>query len=608
MNRKEKLHNKLNSVYFDLLANIGTYRYEQFLSLMATEIKTLLHAPYTAFYLYDNWSKTYSLVTDSIAEEKLLHKNVKLETDSYSETDFLQGSPEGMETCLIPLSLKHESHGFLIILNDNNKDLHSNGIADLLKKETENVLGVIHQYHINETNDLNNRLLFAFATKVFPSTNRTDILKEIINVLKNRYPEFSYNLLLSQDNEADSSLPIQTIEYSDAVTKRMSTQAFLTGVVQIEDQVNEKQTCIYAPLSGKQAVYGVLKIISPELEVFSEQEIKFIEKFAETAGKAIENATLYQHSEHHVSNLKLINETTQKLNSNLKLSEITKLVRNQILWSSHASQVGIIYYNEESNQKFDILTESTAYFNTKKGHSFVNHLSESINIEALFSGDYRSNESFPYRSVMAIPMSQSGTVHGLIVVMHEESYFFSFETFKLVQSLVQHSTLAFMNTILKDKLEKAVITDYLTKLYSRSYLEEKINQHMETDENGVLILFDIDDFKRINDKYGHHVGDEVLKQIASIMKQHIESEDVPARWGGEELAIYLPATTIQEGFQIAGVISKQVEENTKPTVTLSSGVSSWVNGVLDTVSDLFIRTDKALYEAKGAGKNSVVQR
>ena len=158
-----------------------------------------------------------------------------------------------------------------------------------------------------------------------------------------------------------------------------------------------------------------------------------------------------------------------------------------------------------------------------------------------------------------------------MIVVHSAPYAFSFDTFKLLKSLIHHSTLAFTNTILREELEKMVITDHLTKLYSRNYLDEKIKESMGIDGEGTFIIIDIDDFKSINDTYGHQIGDDVIIQVAQIIQANIRSTDVGARWGGEELAIYLPRVSMETGIQIAERLVIKVREESNPKITVSCG-------------------------------------
>jgi diguanylate cyclase (GGDEF)-like protein len=151
-----------------------------------------------------------------------------------------------------------------------------------------------------------------------------------------------------------------------------------------------------------------------------------------------------------------------------------------------------------------------------------------------------------------------------------------------------------------------VITDHLTKLYSRNYLDDKIQQSMEEDGEGTFIIIDIDDFKLINDTYGHQVGDDVIIQVANIIQAHIRGSDIGARWGGEELAIYLPRVSVETGKQIAERLVVKVRELSNPSVTISCGISHWKKEENDCYNAVFKRADKALYKAKGTGKDKVV--
>ncbi|MEH7255759.1 GGDEF domain-containing protein, partial [Neobacillus niacini] len=157
-----------------------------------------------------------------------------------------------------------------------------------------------------------------------------------------------------------------------------------------------------------------------------------------------------------------------------------------------------------------------------------------------------------------------------------------------------------------EELEKMIIIDNLTKLNSRNFLDENIQFSMKEDNEGTFLLIDIDNFKEINDRYGHQVGDDVLVQVANIIQKNIRGNDVGARWGGEELAIYLPKVSMDEGLAIAERLVKTVADCTFPKVTVSCGVSYWNKDRQDTYNYLFKRADEALYLAKGTGKNKVV--
>ncbi|WP_404453896.1 sensor domain-containing diguanylate cyclase [Oceanobacillus kapialis] len=605
MKSTELLVDKLRSIYFNLVTMDPEQRDRDTLQSMAEHLKQVLPISYIGLYLFNEWRREYEMCIctahaqsipcqeQNLAEDVMMDKRIYVKTLQDKHISLLSILPNRGPKAIIVIE-----HKLSISMEELN----------IVMEETEKLISILQ---LKEQRwERSRSYLSELTSQLLSLTSRKKILSEILQGLKTLYPELTHTLLLSQDTEVESGLPVKTIEYSDDVTKRVSTLAFISGEVRIEEQYKETCCSLYAPLVGKQGVYGVLQVISDKGRYIPKIEADFIAQIASTAGKAIENVTLYEKSNLLVADLKLINDATHKLNSNLEMKEIVRHMRDQVIDVCEASEVGFIYYNGDQKKRYDVLTGSTAFFNSIAGEEFVEYILDhpACNGEPVFKGNFCAIDDFPYQSVMVIPMSHSGTVHGLIAILHQTPYFFTFSTFKLLQSLIQHSALAFTNTILKDKLERAVITDFLTKLYSRNYLEEKITDHMKTGQRGALILFDIDDFKTINDTYGHHIGDEVLKQVSNLIIELISKTAVAARWGGEELAVYVPAVTIEKGVEIASSICKQVEKYTNPSVTLSCGVSSWKCKLSDTVSELFIRADKALYEAKNIGKNCVVKQ
>ncbi|WP_077299037.1 sensor domain-containing diguanylate cyclase [Virgibacillus pantothenticus] len=579
----------LQQAYDDLLRNILKRNALDNLSFIVKQIYTLNDVSavclyrwegdfYERFILYTNTNAT-KLIPDKIIIEELENKQQYNEqcTNRYwitLNTDYLL-----LLTTTEPVG---EASLFFI------------------RSEILNMLDVVHRKLDEKTQY---PFLYYLTMTLFTKKRKAAIVKIVINTFMHFYPKCKIQLLLSQDTNIDIDFPVESIAYNDNQSMNSSTKAFISGEVQIEKQ-SDIIANLFVPLTGNQGVYGVVQLLGDKDCTLTEREIPFVTNVAQTAGKAIENASLMEHSKHHISELKLINDVTHHLNSNLNLKEITEYIRDKIKELCQAQEIGFIFKN--GSEDVTVLQASTDYFHQPDSLQFATFLLEQEK-HATFHGNYHAYTGLPYRSLLVIPMEQGLDVYGVVVIMHPSTYFFSFEMFKFMQSLIQHCSLAFFNAILKEELQKAVITDDLTRLYSRKYLEEKIIQQREITAEGSLILFDIDDFKKVNDTYGHHVGDDVLKQVAEVIHQFSDHSAIPARWGGEELAIYTPNKQIAEAVALAGEVCNNVEKMTNPTVTLSCGVSTWQNDLNDSVSELFIRADRALYKAKQMGKNSVVQ-
>lgn len=466
--------------------------------------------------------------------------------------------------------------------------------------------------HEKLLNDQKRKGLLLQVTKKFHSSmDVSAILGEIIYALKQIFPSFETELLLSHEWEVCDDLPVKQLSYGKDHGNEVATNAYLTGKIQIEDIIKVRRSIVYAPLRGKQGVYGVLKIIANDSFVFPKYEIDFIEVLADTGGNAIENAELYQQSRQLVEDLQLINKTSHQLNSNLRLSETINYMTQQIKSSFSAQEIGFFMFR--ANGEVEVIEGSTNYFLKESSLEEIHIFCERIkkDKDALFLGDLASQDPYllkPFRSFIAVPMVQNGELKGAVMIVHEHAYYFSFDKFKLLQSLIHHSAMAFTNSMLHEELEKLVITDHLTRLYARSFLDEKIQYSMEKDAYGCFILIDIDDFKQINDVYGHQVGDDIIIQVANVLKKNIKDFDIAARWGGEELAVYLSKVDKGVGKIVAERLRKIVAQDTSPHVTISCGVSDWQQTSEDkkSLKTLFNQADHALYTAKRHGKNIVV--
>jgi len=163
----------------------------------------------------------------------------------------------------------------------------------------------------------------------------------------------------------------------------------------------------------------------------------------------------------------------------------------------------------------------------------------------------------------------------------------------------------------QERIEEQATHDALTKIYNRyginTVLSSKIHEYMRYGEIFSIIFFDIDHFKKVNDTYGHDIGDFVLQNIAKIVSSNIRESDVFGRWGGEEFIVILPKTPLNEAVRVANKLRKSIESEhfgIEQKITCSFGVTEVREG--DTASTLLKRADEYLYIAKESGRNCVV--
>ncbi|MFA6188964.1 MAG: diguanylate cyclase [Sulfuricurvum sp.] len=163
----------------------------------------------------------------------------------------------------------------------------------------------------------------------------------------------------------------------------------------------------------------------------------------------------------------------------------------------------------------------------------------------------------------------------------------------------------------KKRIELLSITDPLTKLYNRQKFNEVceqmlMRQHWSSENTFGLLVVDVDHFKKVNDTYGHQVGDTVLMAMADILTDIVRTSDILARWGGEEFVIILPDVDLKKAIHVADKYRQAIEQMKVPkvgTITASFGVTVFFNG--DTQEMMMHRADVALYRAKENGRNRV---
>ena len=450
-------------------------------------------------------------------------------------------------------------------------------------------------------NELHYRKLYNMAEILYSTMDTDIILENVICAIEESFPEFCVELILSNDQDRHTKIQIKQFDY---LSERPSTiEAFVSGELTVEfaEELNKK--LLNAPIKGSQAIYGILQVQSPIDYIYTEAQKNYIRMLAQASGNALENAKLNAQSHRLIADLQMINETSHRLNLNLTIDEMLSFLQKQLIKSFQPMELGFVFKEEA----YEISNTVTKVFRTDVGKQYLHYVESHFNQsqDSLFIADFSRliGEEVEFKSVMAIPMLDESTIKGYCIVLHEQPYFFSFDSFKLMQSLIQHSSLAISNSILRNRLQEMVDRDHLTKLYARSFLDRYVENALENDETGMFLLLDIDNFKEINDTYGHQTGDDVLVQIANQLKSLVGTRGICARWGGEELAVYISNLLEDESLKIAGQIVKTIPSVTNPKVTISAGLVSWKREALPVYKEIFLQADMALYAAKNNGKN-----
>ena len=232
---------------------------------------------------------------------------------------------------------------------------------------------------------------------------------------------------------------------------------------------------------------------------------------------------------------------------------------------------------------------------------------------------HHPDDSQKQGSYMGIPLKNETRIVGVMGFSHSRSAAFSVEDFDLLRTL-SHTISAGIEKaeLLKKTLEIARV-DELTGMFNYRVLleklEEEFGRQVRTGRGFSFIMIDIDDFKRVNDRYGHLEGSRLLAQMGQLLRDacRLGSTDTCYRYGGEEFSLLLAETGVEDALAVAERVRKTIEEYpftlkaTRPSliVTVSLGVATMRKGDSKTIFDLINESDLALYHSKAMGKNQV---
>ncbi|MCR4395087.1 MAG: sensor domain-containing diguanylate cyclase, partial [Dehalococcoidales bacterium] len=215
------------------------------------------------------------------------------------------------------------------------------------------------------------------------------------------------------------------------------------------------------------------------------------------------------------------------------------------------------------------------------------------------------------RSAVFLPLITKDEVIGILSLASFRINAYTHEQVQFLEQLASQVATSVVNAELYSKAEKRARIDELTQLSNRRHFDEmidkEIHRHFRYGNQLSLILMDLDNFKSYNDLMGHVNGDKLLKKIGQIILESIRNVDLAFRYGGDEFAVILPNTPVEDGQNIAERIRINIEHamsSDNVLVTASIGLAGWPNDGI-TTQEIITAADQALYHAKRTGQNRI---
>ncbi|MBI1800733.1 MAG: sensor domain-containing diguanylate cyclase, partial [Chloroflexi bacterium] len=212
---------------------------------------------------------------------------------------------------------------------------------------------------------------------------------------------------------------------------------------------------------------------------------------------------------------------------------------------------------------------------------------------------------------LCVPIKAKGAVLGVMGLFSRHPRTFDDYSLALYHAMGEQVGLALTNARLYERVQQQALTDSLTGVYNRRYLDDFLSHELKRcaryRHGASLIMLDINRFKEYNDTFGHPAGDEALREVADLLRQHVRAADAVARYGGEEFAVVLPETTPASARTAAEKLRAAIEQYAFPhgQLTASLGVATCGHDSEQGADALIRMADQALYQSKRDGRNRV---
>lgn len=367
-----------------------------------------------------------------------------------------------------------------------------------------------------------------------------------------------------------------------------------------------------APIMLVNKVEGML-ITDKRDGSFSEHDRQLFEASVKTAGLLLAMIRLYESKSQEAKQLNFIADHTKAFHKELELPKILRDAAESFVKVMECNDVSIAAV-DELNETGEVLYSTWIKENTKfpLDDGLVGFIARHRNY--IIKENLREGKAVVFKkgvktrncSFIGVPVMQEDSLLGVVWLEDNRREKFTADDVSALNILASQLSFAWQRANLHNQVKELSERDGLTGLYNHRVFQEKLEQEIQSKHEVVLLLFDIDHFKKVNDTYGHQAGDKVLEYLSNLIK----NTGIAARYGGEEFAIILPKHSLKQGIRVAMklkdlVMKAEIKFNAaRIKFTVSVGIAHYPGNAASR-EDLIEKADRALYRAKDNGRDRI---
>jgi diguanylate cyclase (GGDEF)-like protein len=392
------------------------------------------------------------------------------------------------------------------------------------------------------------------------------------------------------------------------------------------DEVDESMLVV--PMRYDGLTVGVITLSKLGLAAFDGDDLRLLTILADHAATAVENARLLSRSQELARELRRLLDMSGELSESLDPRQVANLIAGHLVRAMGVDECAISYWDRPTGRLESLgyapaarLAEMAPFFDLAGYPETMRVLERGVTViidaedPAADPAEAALLRQDGNRMLAMLPLVAKGQAVGLVEMFAKREVDWDGQRLALARTMANEAAMALENARLYEDARRRADRDPLTDFFNHRYLHERLGEEVVRSQRGrrplSVVMLDLDDFKLVNDTFGHLFGDRVLTWVADLIRATLRASDVPARYGGDEFAVILPDTDAEAAHRAAERILEAFRD--RPFVdesrgaipaTASIGVATYPEDGR-SATDLIAAADRGLYDVKRAGGRGV---